>query len=111
MAAEDQSDVRSDEKEQETPVCLKCFRPVSPLSHFCPYCGEASGQFTPSLPFESIRWQTQIWVRAWRQVWSSGVSIPGRWFRLVMVILNAPILLLGIFWRIRPRRKQPHAGS
>jgi hypothetical protein len=111
MAAEDRIDESSNEQEPETPVCLKCFQPVSPLDHFCPNCGEAAGQFTPSLPIEGIRWQTQMWGRAWRQIWSSGVSIPGRWLRLVMVVLNAPILLIGIFWQIRPKRRHLHTGT
>ncbi len=111
MNAEDQNDRGLSGEEQETPVCLKCFRPISPLAHSCPHCGEAAGQYTPNLPFESIRWQAQTWGRAWRQIWSPGLSIWSRWFRLVMIVLNAPFLLIGVFWQIRPKRRQPRAGS
>ena len=110
MDAEDKKDEGLGEEEQETPVCIKCFRPVSPVVHVCPHCGEAIGQFTPCLPFEGIRWEAQIWGRAWRQAWSSKTSLAGRWFRLLMIVLNAPILLLGVFWKDGPKGKQPHAN-
>ena len=116
MDAEDRDDRESSGEEQETPVCIKCFRPISPLAHFCPHCGEAAGQLTPSLPFESLGWQAQMWGRVWRQIWSPGTSLPGRWFRLLMIILSAPILmvgvlLLGVFSHIRPKPKQSHTGT
>jgi hypothetical protein len=116
MDAEDRNDAESGGEEQETPVCLRCFRPVSPLAHFCPHCGEVAGQFTPSLPFEGVRWQAQTWGKACRQIWSPDISIWGRWFRLLMVILSGPMLIIAValaggFSYIRPKRKHLHTGS
>ncbi len=90
-------------------MCLRCLRPVDPRAHYCPHCGEATGQLTPLLPFEGIPWQTQIWGRMYRQIWSGHVSIPGRLFRLLMIVWCAPVLLLGLLFRPwdRSRRTRP----
>lgn len=92
-------------KEQEpqdvgegTPVCIRCFQPVDPLAHYCPHCGQATGQLTPYIPFVSIPWETSIWGQIWRQIWSRDVSWPGRVFRLLMVTWNVPVMLLGLLF-------------
>jgi len=88
------------EKENEgTPVCIKCFKPVDPLAHYCPNCGGSTGQFTHYLPFVNIRWQASVWGQAWRQIWSRDVSIPGRIFRFIMIVWNVPIMLIGLLFR------------
>lgn len=81
---------------KERPVCLSCFNPVDPLVHYCPNCGEATGQFTHYLPFINIPWQTHVWGQMWRQVWSSDISLTGRLLRLLMIIWYVPILLIGL---------------
>ena len=93
-----------EEEGKGTPICIKCMKPIDPLDYYCPHCGEASGQLTPYIPFINIRWQANIWGRVWRQVWSRDVSIPGRLFRFIMIILNVPIMLIGLFFR---EKKQP----
>ena len=82
-----------------TPVCMRCFMPVNPFENYCPNCGEATGTFTHYLPFVNIRWQASVWGRAWRQIWSRDVSIPGRLFRLFMIVWNVPILLIGLLFK------------
>jgi hypothetical protein len=89
-----------------TPVCIRCFRPVDPLAHYCPHCGEATGQLTQYLPFVNIPWQAGVWGRVWRQIWSRDVSLPGCAFRLFMVVWNVPVMLIGLFFR--PGRKPEH---
>lgn len=90
---------RPDEDGAGTPVCIGCFRPVDPLAHYCPHCGAATGTFTHYLPFVSIRWQASVWGQAWRQMWSPDVSLPGRLFRLFMIVWNAPVMLIGLLFR------------
>ncbi len=87
------------EQSTEVPVCIGCFRPVDPLAHYCPNCGAATGQLTHYLPFVNIRWQASVWGQAWRQVGYRDVSIRGRLFRLLMVVWNAPIMLVGLLFR------------
>ena len=94
----EQKDI-SEKEDDGTPVCIKCFKPVDPLAHYCPNCGGATGQFTHYLPFVNIRWQASVWGQAWRQIWSKDVSIPGRIFRFIMIVWNVPIMLIGLFFR------------
>ncbi len=93
-----ETDIPEDERDG-LPVCIKCFRPVNPLDHYCANCGGATGQFTHYLPFVNIRWQASVWGQAWRQIWYREISIPGRLFRLFMVVWNAPLMLIGLLFR------------
>ena len=88
-----------------TPVCLRCFQPVDPIAHYCSHCGEATGRFTHYIPFVNIPWQTRIWGQIWRQIWSDDISIPGRAFRLFMIIWNVPFMLVGLLF------KPQHSGG
>lgn len=81
-----------------TPVCIRCFQPVDPLAHYCPHCGQATGQLTPYIPFVSIPWEISIWGQIWRQIWSRDVSFAGRVFRLFMVAWNVPVMLIGLLF-------------
>ena len=94
-----------EKQEAPTPICIRCMKPIDPLHYYCPYCGEASGQLTPYLPFVNIRWQATIWGRIWRQVWSRDVSIPGCLFRFIMVIWNVPIMLIGLIFRANKKTR------
>ena len=111
MESETEELDESDSPEKETPLCLKCMRPVDPLHYYCPHCGEATGQLTPYIPFVNIPWQTRIWGQMWRQVWSSDVSFAGRLFRLFMIIWNVPIMLVGLIpklWQKSKAKKSQH---
>jgi hypothetical protein len=102
----------STEQPKEIPLCLKCARPVDPLSHYCPNCSETTGQLTPYIPFVNLRMQINFWVQTWHQAWSGKVSFPGRCFRLFMVILIFPIMLLALpsmLWEKLKSRKNPPA--
>ncbi len=87
-----------EEEGEGTPVCIRCFRPVDPLAHYCPNCGGATGRFTHYLPFVNIRWQASVWGQAWRQMQSREISILGRLFRLFMIVWNVPIMLIGLLF-------------
>jgi len=51
------------------------------------------------LPFVNIRWQASVWGQAWRQIGYRDVSLAGRLFRLLMIVWNAPIMLIGLLFR------------
>lgn len=87
-----------DQQGEPTPLCINCLQPVDPLHYYCPNCGEATGQLTQYIPFVNIPWQITVWGRMWRQVFSRETSIPGRLFRLIMIIWNVPLLLIGLFF-------------
>jgi hypothetical protein len=89
----------AEDDSEGTPVCIGCFKPVDPLAHYCPNCGAATGTFTHYLPFVNIRWQVSVWGQAWRQIQSRDVSLPGRLFRLFMIVWNVPVMLIGVLFR------------
>lgn len=109
MNAENSNTQEQRDQQGETPLCLRCMRPVDPLTYYCPHCGEATGQLTPYIPFVNIAWQTRIWGQMWRQAWSADVSIPGRLLRLFLVICYAPVLLVGLIFR--PWHKAEHTDG
>ena len=87
---------KATERITEVPLCIRCARPVDPLSHYCPHCGEATGQFTPCIPFVNLRMQVTFWVQAWYQLWSRRISFAGRLFRLLMIVLLFPMMFLAM---------------
>lgn len=104
------SEVENNESEgqaEEIPLCLNCLHPVDPLAHYCPNCGRAVGQYTPIMPYESIRWQVDIWGKIWNQLWSKEVSLAGKLFRLLMIIWNVPIMLIGIIPKLWQKKEAP----
>jgi hypothetical protein len=94
-----------------TPVCLRCFRQVDPLAHYCPHCGEATGQLTQYIPYVSIPWETRVWGQMWRQIWSRDVSLLGRLFRLFMIVWNVPFMLIGLLFGSGQEPQEEHEND
>ncbi|MBK7404567.1 MAG: hypothetical protein IPJ41_08000 [Phycisphaerales bacterium] len=95
--------------EIETPVCMRCFNPVSPYAHVCGYCGHSAGQFTPYLPFESIRFYGECLGTVWERVWyGRGKSAAHRVFCAALIAVSVPWLFLAsplVLWhRVKKRR-------
>jgi hypothetical protein len=109
MEADEKMEPELNSKEVEIPLCLRCMQPVDPLAHYCPNCGQAVGQLTPYIPYVNIPWETRIWGQMWEQVWSKKTSLAGRLVRLLMIVWNVPVMLLGlipILWhRFKRERK------
>ena len=105
MKSEIEKHSESSSQQKEIPLCIKCLRPVDPLNYYCPHCGEATGQLTPYIPFVNILWQTGIWGRMWRQLWSRDISSAGRLFRLFMIIFFVPAMLIGLIPRLWRKSK------
>jgi hypothetical protein len=98
----------SKKNEEEIPLCLNCLHPVDPLHHYCPHCGRAVGQLTPIMPYESIRWQVDIWGKMWNQLWSKEISAAGKLFRLFMIIWNVPVMLIGVIPILWQKKEVPN---
>ena len=114
MNAENTNVQEQHDQQGQTPLCLRCLRPVDPLAYYCPHCGEATGQLTPYIPFVNIGWEMRIWGQMWRQIWSREVSIPGSVLRLVLIGYYVPLLLLGLIfrpWRKTERTESPLADD
>ena len=111
MGAEKEKDDVSQELIKETPVCLNCFQPVDPLFHYCPNCGRAVGQMTPVLPYEGLWWQADVWGKIWRQLWSKETSVSGKIIRLFMIVWFAPVLLIGLIWKLWKKKEARYDKS
>lgn len=108
------SEVENNESEgqaEEIPLYLNCLHPVDPLAHYFPNCGRAVGQYTPIMPYESIRWQVDIWGKIWNQIWSKEVSFAGKLFRLLMIIWNVPIMFIGIIPKLWQKKEAPNESE
>ena len=99
------------EQSKDIPLCLKCARPVDPMSHYCPHCGETTGQMTPYIPFVNLRMQVNFWVQSWHQVFSGEASFAGRCLRLLLILLLFPIILLAIPFILWERIKSGKKGG
>lgn len=87
----------------DVPLCLQCLRPVSPLDHYCPHCGQSVGQMTPYLPYEGIWFNAGMWAKLWDRLWFRNIDSAARkCFFFFIILLGAPILLLAlptVWWR------------
>lgn len=83
-----------EENSPETPLCLRCMKPVDPGGYYCENCGEASNGLTQYIPFVNIQWGAGMYGKMCRQVWSKDVSIFGKLVRLLLLVLFYPFLLL-----------------
>jgi len=86
--------------EEPVPVCPHCLHPVDPRDYYCPHCGEDVGRFTPYLPFINIPFTCNFLARIWHKLFDRSAGILTRVFCLCLVILFAPILLLGLLFRL-----------
>jgi hypothetical protein len=93
----------ADGSEVDEPLCATCLRPVSPLDHYCPHCGQSVGQLTAYLPCECIWFEAGLWARLWNRLWyKKGDGIARKCLFFVMVAVFAPILLIllpTVWWR------------
>lgn len=80
--------------DQAVPLCLGCMQPVDPYTYYCPNCGEAVNGLTQYIPFVNIRWQVGLYGKLARQLWSKDVSLAGKVFRVFIIIVCMPLLLL-----------------
>ena len=82
--------------EEGNPVCPRCLAPVDPENYYCPVCGEATGRVTPYVPFVNIPFNYAIFGRLWRKVWYEKAGLPMKAFSLFLILLYAPIMLIGL---------------
>ncbi len=47
--------------DSSTPICLNCTKPVeNPNQHYCPHCGNVTGEYTRYIPFVDIQFNYSI---------------------------------------------------
>lgn len=107
-------DERADNQTEEsriagdaTPLCVKCLAPVDSRDYYCRACGEATGLYTPYVPFVNIPFNYSIYVEMWRRVWRrGGASFLTKIGYLLLTGYMAGIVFLGLPWAIRNRLRR-----
>ena len=97
-------------RDSDVPVCLHCMRPHSPLEHFCPHCGNTVGQLTPNIPFVSIPFEVEFLSSTWRRIWASDTGAALRVVCVLIVVMLAPLLLVGLPFVLLTAARQPKRG-
>ena len=82
--------------QEPRPLCLSCVRPVDPLEHDCPRCGETVGAYTPYIPFVNIRFQYNFLGRVWRHMRGDAGDLPPvrRALLFVFLLVADPLMVL-----------------
>lgn len=79
------------------PLCPGCLAPVDPLVHYCPHCGEATGDFTPIVPFVNIQFYANAYGAMWRKAWyDRNARFTTRILCLLVIAVGAPIMFIGL---------------
>jgi len=79
----------------DTPVCVRCLEPVaSPGQHYCPACGNVTGEFTRYVPFVSIPFNYSLFSTLWARIRNPHASPAARAFAFAVILLIAPGMLL-----------------
>lgn len=77
------------------PVCLKCTKPVeNPNQHYCPHCGNVTGEYTRYVPFVNIRFNYSIFESLWEKSNSNKTIFPVRMLYFFLIIVFAPIMII-----------------
>ena len=102
-----QADLPAGRRGEEVPLCTRCLSPHSPSEHYCPKCGAAVGQFTAYIPFVDIPFLANFYARLWERVWfERGVTVFSRTASLILILLLAPVMLVGLPFALLKRRKR-----
>jgi predicted amidophosphoribosyltransferase len=76
-------------------LCTKCQSPVaSPRQHYCPSCGNVTGEFTGYIPFVSIPFSCSLYETLWTKLKTKDGPIIGRLFACLMLLCFAPLILI-----------------
>lgn len=84
-----------DLKETAAPVCLNCLKPVKdPRQHYCPSCGNVTGEFTRYVPFVNIQFNYSIFGTLWKKINDRKTFFSVKIIYYILILLLAPVMLL-----------------
>ncbi len=76
-------------------ICLNCSRPIdNPSQHYCPNCGNITGEYTRYIPFVNIRFNCSIFGNIWHSLKDPETSFAKKFFSFILIFLLAPVMLL-----------------
>jgi len=82
-------------EDSSIPICLNCTKPVeNPNLHYCPHCGNVTGEYTRYIPFVNIQFNYSIFGSLWKKLNDSKISLPVRIIYLFLIMILAPIMLI-----------------
>ncbi len=98
MASEEAEKILLDPAVPESvQLCTHCLSPVPVGQYYCQQCGETASDLTPYIPFVNIRFVCNFYKRLWRTAcYDKRASILVRIFCLVLIVLFAPVMLIGV---------------
>jgi hypothetical protein len=91
-----ESEIKEDDLNNEvSPVCLKCLKPINdPRQHYCPSCGNVTGEFTRYIPFVNIRFNYSIFGTLWKKINDNKTFFLLKIIYYILILALAPIMLL-----------------
>jgi hypothetical protein len=98
--------------ELSIPVCLNCTKPVeNPKQHYCPHCGNVTGEYTRYLPFINIQFNYSIFGTLWKKLIDNKTNFFVRIIYFLLIMFLAPIMLIvgipvKIFYVIKSKYKE-----
>ena len=99
-------------EDSDSPICLNCTKPVeSSNQHYCPHCGNITGEYTRYVPFVNIRFNYSIFESLWKKLKSNKTIFPVRIIYLFLILVFAPIMLIvgipvSLYYTIRRKFEQ-----
>ena len=87
-----------DIKAKEIPVCTNCLQPIfDKRQHYCPKCGNVTGDFTRYIPFVNIQFGYSIFSTMWKNIKSDTVPTHKRLVTLLVALMILPVVVLPIW--------------
>jgi hypothetical protein len=86
----DKKDLEGDAKA----LCLNCSRPVdNPSQHYCPNCGNITGEYTRYIPFVNIRYNYSIFGKIWFTLKNPDAAMSKRILCFLLILICPPLML------------------
>ena len=82
-------------EDSSVPICLNCSKPVENINqHYCPHCGNVTGEYTRYIPFVNIQFNYSIFGVLWGKLNDRKVVLPVRVIYFLLVMVFAPVMLI-----------------
>ncbi len=91
-------DSEVDFEDLEQPVsqlCTNCLAPVdNPRQHYCPACGNVTGEFTRYIPFLNIPFNYSLLATLWGKLKRPETSLISKIVAVAIILVTAPLMLV-----------------
>jgi len=78
-----------------TQVCVRCLTPVANAGqHYCPTCGNVTGEFTRYIPFVNIAFNYSLCATLWTRIRNPAKAPTSRMLAAAVLLVGAPLMLV-----------------